>query len=78
MQILITDPEARQMHSKDGFHCCYNVQMEVDDGGHLIIEFKVTNHNTDQRFLKDVFESAKKALGTETVEVVVDKGYESR
>lgn len=25
-QLLTTDPEARRMHSKDGFHCCCNVQ----------------------------------------------------
>ena len=34
-QLLLTDPEARRMHSKDGFHCCYNVQTAVDDGSHL-------------------------------------------
>jgi len=31
-QLLTTDPEARRMHSKDGFHCCYNVQTAVDSG----------------------------------------------
>ena len=36
-QKLITDPEARMMHShKDGFHCCYNVQTAVDHSTHLI------------------------------------------
>lgn len=42
-QILTTDPEARRMHSKDGFHCCYNVQMAVDSGSHQIAENEVTN-----------------------------------
>ena len=32
-QLLATDPEARRMHGKEGFHCCYNVQTAVDDGG---------------------------------------------
>ena len=77
-QLLTTDPEARRMHSKDGFHCCYNVQTAVDDGSHLIAEYEVTNHNTDQGLLKDVAESTKKTLGIETIEVVADKGYESR
>ncbi|HOJ11735.1 MAG TPA: IS1182 family transposase [Clostridiales bacterium] len=77
-QLLTTDPEARRMHSKDGFHCCYNVQTAVDKGSHLIAEFEVTNHNTDQGLLKDVAEDVKKALEVETVEVVADKGYESR
>jgi hypothetical protein len=39
------------MHSKDGFHCYYNVQTAVDDGSHLIADFEVTNHNTDQVFM---------------------------
>lgn len=77
-QLLTTDPEARRMHSKDGFHCCYNVQTAVDKGSHLIAEYEVTNHNTDQGLLKDVAQSVKRALEVETIEVVADKGYESR
>lgn len=77
-QLLTTDPEARRMHSKDGFHCYYNVQTAVDKGSHLIAEYEVTNHNTDQGLLKDVAQSVKEALEVETVEVVADKGYESR
>lgn len=77
-QILLTDPEARRMHSKDGFHCCYNVQTAVDKGSHLIAEFQVTNHNTDQGLLEEVAQSIKESLDIETVEVVADKGYESR
>ncbi|HWT76410.1 MAG TPA: IS1182 family transposase [Mobilitalea sp.] len=77
-QLLLTDPEARRMHSKDGFHCCYNVQTAVDKGSHLIAEYEVTNHNTDQGLLKEVAQSAREALDVETIEVVADKGYESR
>ena len=77
-QLLLTDPEARRMHSKDGFHCCYNVQTAVDGGSHLVAEYEVTNHNTDQGLLKEVAESAKEVLETEILEVVADKGYESR
>lgn len=77
-QILESDPEARRMHSKDGFHCCYNVQTAVDSGSHLIAEYEVTNHNTDQGLLQQVTEQAKETLEIETVEAVADKGYESR
>jgi transposase len=77
-QLLTTDPEARRMHSKDGFHCCYNAQTAVDGGSHMIAEYEVTNHNTDQGLLKEMAENAKKMLETETIEVVADKGYESR
>jgi len=77
-QLLTTDPEARRMHSKDGFHCCYNVQTAVDGGSHLIAEYEVTNHNTDQGLLNQVCEQAKEILETKTVEAAADKGYESR
>ena len=77
-QILETDPEARRMHSKDGFHCCYNVQTAVDGGSHLIAEYEVTNHNTDQGLLNQVTAQAKELLEVETIEAVADKGYESR
>lgn len=63
---------------KDGFHCCYNVQTAVDGGSYLIAEYEVTNHNTDQSLLKKTAESAKEVLEAETLEVVADKGYESR
>lgn len=72
-QLLTTDPEARRMHSKDGFHCCYNVQTAVDNGSHLIAEYEVTNHNTDQGLLKEVADITRKALEVETLEVTADK-----
>ena len=75
-QILETDPEAHRMHSKNGFHCCYNVQTAVDSGSHLIAEYEVTSRNTDQGLLKQVCEQAKEKLGVETIEAVADKGYE--
>lgn len=73
-----SEPEARRMHSKDGFHCCYNIQTAVDKGSHLIADYEVTNRNTDQGLLKQVAQNAKEILEIETVEVVADKGYESR
>ena len=77
-QILETDAEAHRMHTKDGFHCCYNVQTAVDAGSHLIAEYDVTDHNTDQGLLEHVCAQAKDILGVETIEAVADKGYESR
>lgn len=77
-QILTTDPEARRMHTKDGFNCCYNVQTAVDSTSHLIAEYEVTNHNTDQGLLCQTAEKAKALLALDVIEVVADKGYESR
>ncbi len=77
-QLLVTDPEARRMHSKDGFHCSYNIQTAVDSENHLICAYEVTNHNTDQGMLKHICEETKAAIDTPVIEVVADKGYESR
>lgn len=77
-QILTTDPEARVMQSKDGFHCYYNVQTAVDDGSHLIAAYEVTNCCTDQGLLKQVADQTRQNLSLETITVVADKGYESR
>lgn len=52
------------------------VQTAVDKGSHLIAEFQVTNHNTDQRLLEEIAQSVKESLDTETVEVVADKDYD--
>jgi len=77
-QILETDSEAHRMHSRNGFHCCYNVQTAVDSGSHLIAEYDVSSQNTDQGLLNALCKEAKKTLGVETIEIVADKGYESR
>lgn len=77
-QKLTSDPEARVMQSKDGFHCCYNVQTAVDKGSHLIAEYEVTNCCTDQGLLEEVADATRKALEVDVIEVVADKGYESR
>ena len=77
-QILTTDPEARVMQSKDGFHCYYNVQTAVDEGSHLIAAYEVTNHCTDQGLLQQVADQTRGNLALDTVAVVADKGYESR
>ena len=76
-QILTTDPEARVMQSKDGYHCCYNVQT-VTDESHLIVDYAVTNHGTDQGLLKQMADQARQVLKVPTLDVIADRGYESR
>jgi len=77
-QILETDPECRTLHSKDGMHPAYNVQSAVDTKNHLIASFEVTNANTDQNQLSVMGEKVKGELGLSHVQVIADKGYESR
>lgn len=75
-QLLTTDPDARRMHSKDGFHCSYNAQTAVDGGSHLIAGYSVDS-KTDVGHLWEVSDEAKKLLGVESIEVLADKGYDS-
>lgn len=75
-QLLTTDSDARRMHSKDGFHCSYNVQTAVDGESHLIAEYEVIN-KTDVGHLKQVSDKAKEILEVNTIEVLADRGYDS-
>lgn len=75
-QLLTTDPDARRMHSKDGFHCSYNAQTAVDGGSHLIAGYLVDS-KTDVGHLKEVSDEAKESLEVSSIEVLADKGYDS-
>lgn len=60
-QKLTTDPDARMMHTtKDGYHCCYNVQTAVSAESKLIVDYQVTNHVNDQGILHDFGNQVKK------------------
>jgi len=77
-QILETDPEAHRMHTRNGFHCCYNVQTATDTKSHLICEYDVTGRNSDAGQMTGLAKSAKQILEAKRLEVVADKGYESK
>ncbi len=77
-QKLTTDPEARVMHSKDGYKCAFNVQSAVDGGSHLIAGYEVTNACTDQGLLNQVSKETKETLEKDSIEITADKGYDSR
>jgi len=77
-QILETDPEAHRMHTRNGFHCCYNIQTAVDTGSHLVCEYEVTGDNSDAGHLAAMSAAVKEALDVDTIETVADKGYDSR
>ena len=77
-QILETDPEAHRMHTRNGFHCCYNIQTATDAGSHLICEYEVTGDNSDAGHLTTMASSVKETLAIDTFETVADKGYDSR
>lgn len=76
-QVLTTDPQARRMHTKDGFNCCYNIQAATDIASHLIAGFTVSSSATDQGNLKSCADEARKLTDQSTITVIADKGYES-
>jgi len=76
-QISLTDPDARSMATsgKDTGIVGYNVQVAVDTQHHLIVAHEVTNVGTDRRQLSNMAEQAREELGSETLDVVADRGY---
>ena len=76
-QISLTDPDSRSMATsgKDTGIVGYNVQSAVDTKHHLIVAHEVTNVGTDRHQLAKMAEKARAELGSETLDVVADRGY---
>ncbi len=74
-QISLTDPEARLMKSRNGFMVAYNVQTAVDSETHIIKDFQVTDHPSDQGLLGSTLSGIKAGNPEEILEATADKGY---
>ncbi|MEX0830402.1 MAG: IS1182 family transposase [Nitrospirales bacterium] len=74
-QLSLTDPDARAMKTRGNGIVGYNVQNAVDAEHHLIVTHEVTNVGHDQHQLSHMAQQAKEAIGSETLEVVADRGY---
>jgi transposase len=76
-QISLTDPDARSMATsgRGSGMVGYNVQSAVDTKHHLIVSHEVTNVGSDRAQLSNMAEQARTAIGSETIEVVADRGY---
>jgi transposase len=76
-QASFTDPESKLMKmANGGFNVSYNIQIIVDPESHMVGTVMVTDHCNDMGLLSPVTEKAKEELGTVTMEVTADKGYE--
>jgi transposase len=75
-QISLIDPDARSLPMNNLGHTdiAYNVQSVVDDKNYLVADFSVENMS-DIHLLGKTAAAAKAQLGTETLEVLADKGY---
>src|SRR5262245_16012195 len=76
-QISLTDPDSRSMATsgRGSGVVGYNVQAAVDTKHHLIIAHDVTNVGTDRAQLSHMAKQTKEILGTESLDVVADRGY---
>jgi transposase len=76
-QISLTDPDARSIATsgRGTGMVGYNVQAAVDAKHHLIVAHEVTNIGHDRTQLASMSKRAKEAIGTESLEVVADRGY---
>jgi transposase len=76
-QISLTDPDARSMATsgRGSGMVGYNVQTAVDIKHHLIVAHEVTNVGTDRSQLSPMAKKTKAALGTDSLDMVADRGY---
>ena len=76
-QLSLTDPDARSMATsgRGSGIVGYNVQIAVDTKHHLIPTHEVVNEGTDRSQLSPMSKKTKEDLGTDTLDVVADRGY---
>jgi transposase len=76
-QVSLSDPDARSMATsgRGSGIVGYNVQAVVDAKHHLIVAHEVTNVGHDRAALAEMAGQAKAAMGTESLEVLADRGY---
>lgn len=75
-QMSLTDPEAKLMKQNEGFGVCYNTQVAVDAGSHLVAGFEVTNDPTDHGHITHLAQDVKADMRQTILEATADKGYE--
>jgi hypothetical protein len=74
-QISITDPESRQIATRNNItEVAYNVQTTVDSKNNIPIDYKVTNQN-DSKAMGNMVQRAKSILRTNDFTVLYDKGF---
>jgi transposase len=74
-QLSRTDCDARLLTKNGATIAGYNVQVAVDEKHKLIVASEVVNDGNDTGQLYPMANAAKKALETETLQVVADAGY---
>ncbi len=74
-QLSLTDADCRLMKNKNGLDTSYNVQTAVDTKTHMMLDYNMTNANTDHGQLAPTMEYIKEQHPYEVMNVIADKGY---
>lgn len=74
-QLSLTDADCKLMKMKNGMDTAYNVQTAVDTETHMMLDYNMTNANTDHGQLAPTAEYIKKQSSDEVINVIADKGY---
>jgi len=76
-QVSLTDPDAKSMATsgRGTGVVGYNVQTAVDAKHHIIVTHEVTNVGHDRSALYRTAQLAKETIGSDTLDVVADRGY---
>lgn len=74
-QLSLTDADCRLMKNKNGMDTSYNVQTAVDTETHMMLDYHMTNANTDHGQLAPTMEYLKGEHPDEVINAVADKGY---
>ncbi len=74
-QLSLTDADCRLMKNKNGMDTAYNVQTAVDTETHMMLDYNMTNANTDHGQPAPTMEYLKEQHPDEVVNVIADKGY---
>lgn len=74
-QLSLTDADCKLMKMKNGMDTAYNVQTAVDTETHMMLDYNMTNANTDHGQLATTTEYIKEQTPDEVINVIADKGY---
>jgi transposase len=75
--VSLSDPESRQMKTRDGIRMCYNVQAAVDSQSQVVVGMRVTQDETDRGQLGVMLERVYETTGCKPAMASMDKGYYS-
>ncbi|HKM60105.1 MAG TPA: IS1182 family transposase, partial [Candidatus Bathyarchaeia archaeon] len=74
-EVALTDPQCRLMKTRGGIEPGYNVEAAVDAKNHLIVDYEVTNAQSDNHELCSIAKSAMETFGVERIGAVADNGF---